>query len=89
MKVWFQSKLYKPINGNASSDPTFGNNKNVKVDSIIFKTPVIWNGSTVVGCPKSWNSTLPYCPDLKSGNPAIPDNRCCTFGYNSSTGLCN
>jgi prepilin-type N-terminal cleavage/methylation domain-containing protein len=51
MKVTFQSKLYKP-------NSTWSNG--VKVDSALYKTPVIWNGSQVTGCPKSWNSTVPY-----------------------------
>ena len=51
MKVTLQSKLMKPT----GAYPT-----GVKVDTLLFKTPVVWNGTQVTGCPKSWNSTVPY-----------------------------
>jgi prepilin-type N-terminal cleavage/methylation domain-containing protein len=51
MKVTLQSKLYKPT----GATPT-----GVKVDTLLFKSPVVWDGTKVSGCPKSWNSTVPY-----------------------------
>jgi prepilin-type N-terminal cleavage/methylation domain-containing protein len=51
MKVTLQSKLFKPTGANPTG---------VKVDSLLFKTPVVWNGTMITGCPKSWNSTVPY-----------------------------
>jgi prepilin-type N-terminal cleavage/methylation domain-containing protein len=51
MKVTLQAKLMK-------ATPTYPTG--VKVDSLLFKTPVVWDGTKVSGCPKSWNSTVPY-----------------------------
>ena len=64
MKVTFQSKLFKP-------NPTYPSG--VKTDQVLYKTPVVWNGSRVTGCPKSWNSTVIYCGIL---------------GNSPTTGLC-
>lgn len=29
-----------------------------KTENLIFQVPVVFNGATVTGCPKSWNTTL-------------------------------
>ncbi|MBC7712360.1 MAG: prepilin-type N-terminal cleavage/methylation domain-containing protein [Rhizobacter sp.] len=32
----------------------------IKQDVITFTVPVVMNGSNVLGCPKTWNSTVPF-----------------------------
>lgn len=32
----------------------------IKSETTTYSVPVIYNGTTVTGCPKSWNSTVPY-----------------------------
>jgi hypothetical protein len=31
-----------------------------KDEIVVVTVPVVMNGTTVLGCPKSWNSTVPY-----------------------------
>ena len=34
--------------------------KGIKQETFTYSTPVVWDGGTVQGCPRTWNSTTPY-----------------------------